>query len=107
MKIVLYALLALLAANPVHAEWARQEYASEYESCLPSCDKNNPREHHQCVSYCRCVTDRMQAEFSSHQQLVREVTQQKLPERAARLQRLADHCNHEVWKSAARKLKSH
>jgi hypothetical protein len=49
----------------------------------------------------------MQAEFSSHQQLVREVTQQKLPERAARLQRLADHCNHEVWKSAARKLKSH
>jgi hypothetical protein len=49
----------------------------------------------------------MQAEFPSHPQLVREATQQKLPDRLARLQRIADHCNHEVWKSAARKLRFH
>lgn len=105
MRLARGALSALLLALPAHAEWKQQDLNNEYESCLPSCDKNNPRDHDHCIRYCHCITDGLQAEFSGHDQLVRDTTQLKLPDRIARLQRLANHCNHEIWKTPARKLK--
>ena len=105
MKIPHCVLMALLAAYPAQAEWAQKDYASEYDACVPNCDKNNPREHEKCVSYCGCVTDQMQAQYLDHNQLVQDAVQQKLSGSIARLQRIADHCNHQTWGNPARKLK--
>jgi hypothetical protein len=100
-----YALLALLLVIPAHAEWTQRDYASEYDGCLPACDKNNPREHDRCVSYCRCVTDGAQTRFSDHNQFVRDIIQRKLPDQVAPLQKIANRCNQQIWKNPARKLK--
>ena len=104
MKLVCYTLLAMLLAGSAQAEWAKQVYSAEYESCLPPCDKNSPKEHDKCVSYCTCVTDSMQAQFADHDRLAREAFQKKMPERIARLQRIVNSCNHKFWRTAARKL---
>ena len=98
-------LLAILLLSPVHAEWARKDYASEYENCVPPCQKNNPRDQDKCLGYCRCVTDDMQTQFADHDLLMREVLEQKLPDRIAGLQKIANTCNKQVWGNPARKLK--
>ena len=98
-------LLPILLAGPAQAGWAQKDYISEYDGCLPSCDKTNPQEHDRCVSYCRCVIDGMQAQFGDHDQLMREVTEQKLADRIARLQKLTNSCNQQLWRNPARKLK--
>lgn len=99
-----YALLPILLTSSARAEWTKQDYASEFDGCLAGCDKNNRQEHEKCVNYCRCLADGMQAQFPSHDQLARDA-QQKLRERVAGLQRLADHCNHQIWGNPARRLK--
>lgn len=104
MKGMHCALLAVFLLGSAQAEWTKKDYAREYDSCLPSCEKTNPREHDKCVAYCGCVTDGMQAQFSNHDRLTREAAQ-KLSARIATLQRLADHCTHQVWGNPARKLK--
>ena len=105
MKRARYVLLAILLAGPAQAAWTQQDYAREYDGCLAGCDKTNPREHDTCVSYCRCVIDGTQAQFADHDQLMREMTEQKLADRIARLQKLANSCNQQLWRNPARKLK--
>ena len=98
-------LLAILLTGSAHAEWAPKDYASEYDGCLPRCDKNNPHDHDKCVAYCRCVTDGMQAQFADRDRLMREVIEQKMADRIARLQKLANGCNQRIWGNPARRLK--
>jgi hypothetical protein len=105
MKRLGCALLPILLASPVHAEWTQKDYAGEHDGCLSRCDKNNPQDHAKCTAYCHCVTDRMQSEFAGHDQLAREVIEQKLPDRIAILQKLANRCNQQIWGNPARKLK--
>jgi hypothetical protein len=105
MKQVAYALLMALLAVPAHAEWAKKDYATEYDNCTPACYKNNPKAHDKCDSYCHCVTDGMQTQFSDHDQLMRDTVQQKMPDRIAALQRIANRCNQQIWGNPARKLK--
>src|SRR5579871_5219776 len=105
MKNLHFGLVAILLAGSAQAEWTKTDYAREYDNCLAACDKSNPREHDKCVSYCGCVTDGMEAQFSDRDRLTREAVQQKMPERIRSLQRLADHCNHQIWRNPARKLK--
>ena len=105
MKRLAAALPILLFAAVVHAEWAKQDYAREYDLCTPACYKNNPKQHDKCDSYCHCVTDDMQAQFSDHDRLMKDVVQERLPERIAGLQKIASRCNHQIWGNPARKLK--
>ena len=105
MKRLRYVLLPIFLAGPAHAEWTQRDYASEYDGCLSHCDKNNPHDHAKCIAYCRCVTDGVQSGFASHDQLAREVIEQKLPDRIAILQKLANRCNQQIWGNPARKLK--
>lgn len=105
MKQVVYALLAFLLAIPVHAEWAKKDYTSEYEQCTPACYKNNPKTHDKCDSYCRCVTDERQALFPDHDQLVRDAAKQTPPNRIVALQKIANSCNQRIWGNSAKKLR--
>jgi hypothetical protein len=108
MKMLRYTLMAMTAmavADAAQAEWAAKDYSAEYNACLPSCDNNHANEHDRCVSYCKCVTDGMQALFADHEQMTRQVTRQKNNDRTASLQRMADSCNHKQWGSPAWKLK--
>lgn len=105
MKIMYSTLLAILLFGAARAEWAKKDASAEYDNCLPRCDENNPKEHGKCVSYCECVTDGMQVQFADHDQLVRQVTDQKMPERVASLQKIANSCNQKIWKNPARRLK--
>lgn len=106
MRFVHCALLAIwLCSSTAQAEWAKKDYSSEYDNCLPPCDKNNPKEHEMCVKYCGCVTDGMQGQFADHNQMTREVMLQKMPERIASLQKIANGCNHKYWGNPAQKLK--
>jgi len=107
MKRIHFLLLPIWLAGPAQAGWTQKDYASEYDGCLSGCDKNNPQEHEKCVKYCRCLTEGMQTQFPNHDELVRQPAHGKLPERVAGLQRLADHCNHQIWGNPARKLKFH
>ena len=104
MKKVACVLLTVLAL-PAHAEWAKKDYAAEYDQCTPACYKNNPKQHDKCDSYCHCITDDMQAQFSDHDQLIRNVAQEKLPTSIAALQKIANGCNRQIWGNPARKLK--
>ena len=105
MKTLRYMLLAIIVAGAAQAEWAKKDYSAEYGACLPPCDKNHPNEHDKCVSYCTCVTDGMQTQFADHDQMTRQVNQQKLRDPIARLQKIANSCNLKHWKSAAQRLK--
>jgi len=105
MKRVHYLLIPILLASPAQAGWTQKDYAREYDRCLSGCDKNNPQEHDKCISYCGCAIDSTQAEFADHDQLTREVTEQKLADRIARLQKLTNSCNQRLWRNPARKLK--
>lgn len=104
MKIMHCILLATLLAGAVQAEWAKKDYSAEYDACLPPCDQNHPKEHEKCVSYCTCVTDGMQAHFANHDQMTREVIQQKMRDRIASLQKIANACNLTCWGSASHRL---
>ena len=104
LKFMCFALLALFFAGAAQAEWAKQVYSAEYESCLPPCDRNSPKEHDKCVNYCTCVTDNMQAQFADHDQLTRQAFAEKRRERIATLQRIVNSCNHKSWGTPARKL---
>lgn len=97
--------MALSLAGPTHAGWAQKDYAHEFESCVAGCDKSNPREHEKCVSYCGCVTDEMQVQFSDYDQFVRDTFERKRPDRVASLQKAANRCNLQIWKNPARKLR--
>ena len=99
-----YALIAILLATPVHARWVPETYSQEHNDCVKACDKNNPSDHGKCVSYCDCAIGDMQAQFPDHGQMVREVTQQKLPSRVATLQTIANACNQKVFGKPAKKL---
>lgn len=104
MKIVHCMLLAMLLAGAARAEWAKKDYSAEYDACLPPCDQNHPKEHEKCAGYCSCVTDGMQAHFANHDQMTREVIQQKTRERISSLQKIANSCNLKHWRSAAHRL---
>jgi hypothetical protein len=105
MKQTAYALLMVWLLVPAHAEWAKKDYATEYDQCTPTCYKNNPKAHDKCDIYCRCVTDDMQAQFIDHDQLIRVVVQDKNADRIASLQKIANSCNQQIWGNPARKLK--
>ena len=105
MKIVHSTLLTLLLAGAAQAEWTKKDYSTEYDSCLSSCDRNHPKEHDKCGSYCTCVTDGLQARFADRDQITRQVIQQKMPDRIASLQKIANSCNQKQWGSAAWKLR--
>jgi 2-keto-4-pentenoate hydratase len=102
-----YVLLAFLLAAPGRAEWTKADMVREYEACLPACDITNPRDHDKCVSYCHCVTDAVEGRFSSHQQLIREVVEQKLREPLAALQKITNRCNRQIFGNPARKIRIH
>ena len=105
VKFVHSMLLATLLAGAAQAEWAKKDYSAEYDACLPACDKNHPNEHEKCVGYCKCVTGGMQAQFADHEQMTRQVAQQKIKDRIASLQKMANSCNHKQWGSPAWKLR--
>ena len=105
MKQTACALLTVCLIVPVQAEWAKKDYASEYDQCTPACYKNNPKAHDKCDSYCRCVTDDMQTQFSDHDQMIRDVVQDKNADRIASLQKIASGCNQQIWGNPAKKLK--
>jgi hypothetical protein len=105
MKQTAYVLLTVLLAIPAHAEWAKKDYATEYDQCTPACYKNNPKEHDKCDIYCRCVRDDMQVRFTDHDQLIRDVVQDKNADRIASLQKIANSCNQQIWGNSAKKLK--
>jgi hypothetical protein len=104
MKQVAYALLMVLLAVPARAEWAKKDYATEYDNCTPACYKNNPKEHDKCDNYCHCVTDDMQTQFSDHAQLVQDFLKQN-SDLIAALQKIGNSCNQQIWGNPARKLK--
>jgi hypothetical protein len=97
--------LSLLLVRPVCAEWTKSDLTREYEACLSACDNANPRDHDKCVSYCRCVTEAVQARFSSHPQLIRDVVEQKLRDPVAALQKVTSRCNQHIFGNPARKLR--
>jgi hypothetical protein len=100
-----YAVMAIfLATTPAYAEWPPQAYSQEYDACVPACDKNNPSAHDKCTAYCHCVMDEMQTQFPDHAQLVRELTQEKRPDRMATTQMIANTCNQKIWGVPAKKL---
>jgi hypothetical protein len=105
MKQTAYALLVAWLVVPAHAEWTKKDYASEYDNCTPACYKNNPKAHDKCDRYCRCVTDDMQTQFSDHDQMMRDVVQDKNADRIASLQKIANSCNRQIWGNPAKKLK--
>ena len=96
--------LAPFLAAPAYAQWAPQVYTTEYEACVPPCDKNNPTSHGQCVSYCHCVMDAMQSQFPDHDALERAATQEKRPDSIASLQKIANTCNQKAFGAPARPL---
>ena len=105
MGLLRCALLTLLLVTPAYAEWTKSDSVREYEACLPACDKNNPRDRDKCVSYCGCVTREVQARFSSHPQLIRQVVEQKLADAVAALQKITNRCNQQIFGNPARKLR--
>lgn len=102
---IMHCVLAVLLAGAAQAEWAQKDYSAEYDACLPPCDQNHPKEHDKCVSYCTCVTDRMQIQFSDHNQMTLQVIQQKKRDQIASLQKIANSCNLKQWGSAAHRLR--
>ena len=104
MKKAAYALLMLALTVPAYAEWAKRDYDLEYDQCTPACYKNNPKEHDKCATYCHCVTDDLQRQFSDHA-LLQDVLEQKKPDRITGLQKIANSCNQRIWGNPARKLK--
>ena len=105
MKIMHCALAAILLAGCAQAKWAKRDYSAEYDACLPSCEQNHPKEHDKCVSYCTCVTNAMQTQFSDHDQMTREVIRQRTHDQIASLQKIANSCNLKQWGSASHRLK--
>jgi hypothetical protein len=97
--------VAVFLAMPAYAQWTPELYKSEYESCVPECDKNNPAAHDKCVSYCRCVTDSMQSTFPDHGRMLSDF-EKKVPASFAALQGMANACNHKSFGAdTPRKLK--
>jgi len=103
MSLKRYAVMAILLATPAHAAWTPQQYSAEYQACIPPCEKNT-NDHANCENYCHCVMDGLQTEFPNHDQLVRDVIQQKLPNSVAAMQRIVDACNGKFFGGPAKKL---
>ncbi len=97
-------LLILLLSTPAWAQWSEQTRSSEITNCVAACDKNNPTRHDMCVAGCRCILDATQAQFPDHDQIQREIIDQKLPDRIAAYQTIVDNCNRQTFGGAARKL---
>lgn len=97
------ALIAILLATPVQAQWPQETYSQEHEDCVKACDKNTA-EHGKCISYCDCAIGEVQAQFPDHDRMIREVTQQKLPKSVAALQTIANTCNQKYFGKPAKKL---
>ncbi len=99
-----YVLAAILLSTPASAEWTAQRYSSEVADCTAACDKNNPTRHDKCVAGCRCIMDAARTQFPDHDQLQREVVEQKLPNRVATFQMIVDTCNRQQFGGPAKKL---
>ncbi len=104
MMICRYALAAILLSPPAYAEWTAQQYSKEVTDCAAACDKNNPTRHDTCVAGCRCVMNAAKTQFPDHDQLQREVVEQKLPNRVATFQMIVDTCNRQTFGGPAKKL---
>jgi len=104
MSLKRYALAAIFLCSPAFAQWPAQEYKAEYDSCVPSCDKNNPTRHDKCVSYCHCVMDSLQSKFPDHRQIERDFTA-KVPATITEVQGVANTCNRRTFGGDARPLK--
>ena len=99
-----YALAVMVFAAPAHAQWAPQAATSEYEACVPSCDKNNPTGHDKCVAYCHCVIDAMQTRFPDHAQINSDYAN-KVEASMTAIQTIANTCNQKFFGAPARQVK--
>jgi hypothetical protein len=104
MTIKRFALAAILFCTPALAQqWAPAEYNSEYEACVPACDKNNPTAHSGCQNYCHCVMDMLQSQFPNHAQINADFEAKK-PETMSSVQNIANTCNRKFFGGDARKV---
>ncbi len=99
-----YVLAAIFLCTPAFAQWSPQVYNSEYQSCIQSCDKNNPTAHEKCVSYCRCVMDTMQTQYPDHDQIDRDF-RARIPATMTAVQGIANTCNRRSFGGNARPIK--
>ena len=105
MTLKRYALAAIVfLAMPAYAQWAPEVYKSEFEACVPPCDKNNPTSHDKCTGYCSCVMDALQTQFPDHDKINSDY-ENKVPASMAAIQTIANTCNQKYFGAPARQVK--
>lgn len=98
-----YVMVALFLSIPAQAAWTPQEYSSDVASCVATCAARAPTRQ-ECVAYCGCLFDEVRRQFPDHERLRHEIFVQKLPNRIAAFQAIANTCSLRIHGVPANKL---